>query len=499
MTGSQHPSASSTTDDLSPESLPGQESGATAPAVTDWIERTLAAAASGTDARDALADCVVIVDDLSQANLRWANNSLTTNGQMHSRNATVIAITGGDTDRAAGVRSGPVNGVADLLGLLEQAASVAAASDPAEDAMPLIDGGIDPDYNEPATGTTIEIFTDLAPALGQAFSRATEASELLFGFAEHQLTTTWLGSSAGTRRRHRQPMGRIELNAKDTDLVGSAWTGRATADFTDIDVTALYAEASTRLGWSSNRIDLPAGRYETLLPPSALADLMIYALWSMSARDAVEGRNAFASKADPGSTRIGEKLAGTGVRMSSDPGAAGLESAPFAIVRASAGGEYSVFDNGAPVDRVDWISDGALTELIRTRAVARDQDAGFAYPTENLVIEGSGSSSLEEMIAATERGLLLTCLWYIREVDAETLLLTGLTRDGVYLIENGEVVGAVNNFRFNESPVELLGRISEYGASEKTLCREWNDWFTLTAVPPARVPDFNMSTVSAAH
>jgi predicted Zn-dependent protease len=102
------------------------------------------------------------------------------------------------------------------------------------------------------------------------------------------------------------------------------------------------------------------------------------------------------------------------------------------------------------------------------------------------------------MIARTERGLLLTCLWYIREVDPERLLLTGLTRDGVYLIENGRVSGAVNNFRFNESPLELLGRISEVGRTEKVLCREWNDFFNRTAMPPIRVPDFNMSTVSQA-
>jgi predicted Zn-dependent protease len=102
------------------------------------------------------------------------------------------------------------------------------------------------------------------------------------------------------------------------------------------------------------------------------------------------------------------------------------------------------------------------------------------------------------MIASTERGLLLTCLWYIREVDPEKLLLTGLTRDGVYLIEGGRVVGAVNNFRFNESPVDLLQRITEVGRSEHTLCREWNDFFNRTIMPPIRVPDFHMSTVSQA-
>jgi predicted Zn-dependent protease len=102
------------------------------------------------------------------------------------------------------------------------------------------------------------------------------------------------------------------------------------------------------------------------------------------------------------------------------------------------------------------------------------------------------------MIAATERGLLLTCLWYIREVDLETLLLTGLTRDGVYLIEGGEVAGLVTNFRFNESPVDLLGRLGEVGRTEIALPREWSDWFTRAAMPPIRVGDFNMSTVSQA-
>src|ERR1035441_3165507 len=112
--------------------------------------------------------------------------------------------------------------------------------------------------------------------------------------------------------------------------------------------------------------------------------------------------------------------------------------------------------------------------------------------------EGPGRASLDDMIASTGRGLLLTCLWYIREVDPQTLLLTGLTRDGVYLVENGEVVGAVNNFRFNESPVAMLGRLAEVGTTVPTLPREWGDYFTRTAMPPARVEGFNMSSVSQA-
>ena len=145
-----------------------------------------------------------------------------------------------------------------------------------------------------------------------------------------------------------------------------------------------------------------------------------------------------------------------------------------------------------------WVRDGVLTQLVRNRAQAARTGQPATPPADNLLLEGGGTASLADMVARTERGLLLTCLWYIREVDPERLLLTGLTRDGVYLIEDGEVVGAVNNFRWNESPIDLLGRISEVGATEVTLCREWNDYFNRTAMPPIRVPDFNMSTVSQA-
>ena len=117
---------------------------------------------------------------------------------------------------------------------------------------------------------------------------------------------------------------------------------------------------------------------------------------------------------------------------------------------------------------------------------------------DNLLMEAGGTGGLEDLIRSTGDGLLLTCLWYIREVDPQSLLLTGLTRDGVYKVEGGEVVGVVNNFRFNESPVDLLSRITEAGGTELCLPREWNDYFTRTAMPALRVADFNMSSVSKA-
>src|ERR1019366_3693353 len=117
----------------------------------------------------------------------------------------------------------------------------------------------------------------------------------------------------------------------------------------------------------------------------------------------------------------------------------------------------------------------------------------------NVVLEAPGASgTVEDLVARTERGLLLTCLWYIREVDAATMLLTGLTRDGVYVIEDGRVVGATTNFRFNESPVDLMARATEVGGSVRAFGREFGEYLNRTRVPPLRIPDFNMSSVSQA-
>ncbi|NBE52346.1 metallopeptidase TldD-related protein [Streptomyces boluensis] len=438
--------------------------------------------------------CVVIADEESTANLRWAANALTTNGVTRGRTLTVIATVDGAEGTASGVVSRSAVTADDLADIVRAAEAAARSAGPAEDARPLVSGGeASADFTEAPATTSSEVFARFAPALGEAFARARGGGRELYGFANHEMTSSYLGTSTGLRLRHDQPNGTLELNAKSPDRTRSAWAGRATRDFTDVDPAALDAELATRLGWAERRVELPAGRYETLLPPSAVADLLIYQYWSSGARDAVEGRTVFSTPG--GGTRLGEKLSELPLTLRSDPREPGLESAPFVLAHSS-GDDASVFDNGLPLGPTDWLRDGALTHLLSTRHSADLTGLPLAPSVDNLILDGGGERSLDEMVAATERGLLLTCLWYIREVDPASLLLTGLTRDGVYLVENGEVVGEVNNFRFNESPVGLLGRVTEAGRTEKTLPREWGDWFTRAAMPPLRVADFNMSSVS---
>lgn len=448
------------------------------------VERTLGAGRH-------LHGCVVLVRESSEAVLRWANSTMTTNGHTTSGEVTVIALVAVEGGTAAGVVSSSVSVTdpAQLDDLVRAAEASARDAGPATDAMPLPPASdTDPTWDDAAQETSIGVFGALAGGLAEVL----RGPQRQYGFASHETTTTWLGTSAGVRRRWVQPTGSVELNAKTPDLSGSAWVGASTPDFAGVDVVALAAQAARRLDWGRRRVALPARRYETILPPSAVADLMIYLAWSMDGRPAHEGRSALAG---PDGTRVGEKL-GLPLTLACDPAAPGLAYAPFLAATRSGEG-LSVFDNGAPTRRTEWIRDGVVSELGYSRSEADEFGAAFTPPGDNLLLTGGGDTSIEEMVGRTERGLLLTCLWYIRLVDPATLLLTGLTRDGVYLVEGGEIVGEVDhNFRFNHSPLDVLRTATEVGATERTLPREWKDWFTRTAMPPVRVPDFTMSSVS---
>ena len=441
--------------------------------------------------------CIVVGSEHTETNLRWAANNLTTNGQMASRSVTVISIFDGAAGPSAGVVTRSVTSAAEVPDLVTASELAARKAGPADDAAPLVQPyETDDDWSADPARTSVAVFERFADGLGAAFAVSSRRDRLLFGFAEHSLTSTFVASSTGLRRRFDQPTGRVELNAKSADYRRSAWNGVHTRDFTDVDIGGLTEVLNTRLDWAATTHELPPGRYETILPPTAVADLMLDAYWTASARDAEEGRSVFSRSG--GDTRIGERLSELPLTLRSDPDEPGLRCAPFEVATASAAGLQSVFDNGAPVEACSWITNGELSELIRTRSWAARTGAPSRLFVDNLILDGAGTASLDDMIANTERGLLLTSLWYIREVDPQTLLLTGLTRDGVYLVENGTVQGAVNNFRFNESPVALLGRITEIGRTVPTLPREWADYFTRAAMPPVRVPDFNMSTVSQA-
>lgn len=446
-------------------------------AAHELVERAIAAGRPGDQV-------VAIVDDTAHAHLRRAGDVTTSAAHVLDRQVHVVVTTPG----AAGMLSAGVvsaGGVLDATAvrdLVEAASTVARRSAADVDPLPPADHPPASDWGEPAVTPPAGVLGGLAaelPAAARGFT--------VHCYAEQEVRTTWLGTSAGVRRRHVQPSGVVELTARTA--TSSAWVGVDLPDLSDLSPHPLLDELRLRLGWGATRIDVPPGRHEVLLPPSCTADLLKHLYRSAGGRDAADGRTAFS--APDGGTRLGDRVAALPVTLRSDPAHEGVECDPFVVTRVS-GADTSVADNGLALGPTNWITDGVLTALVHTRSSARHAGHPVTPRIGNLVLEGppGGRPPLPEMIASTRDGLLLTSLWYLREVDARAARLTGLTRDGVYVVRDGEVIGATDDFRFNESPLRLLDRITEIGPTSVTLPREPDDERPRTAMPPVRVADF---------
>jgi len=456
----------------------------------ELVERGVAAAdAAGADA------CIVLVEEGSHADVRFAQNTTTTNGVHRARSVSVVTMAAGSvgTSRQTGVV-----GTAGVDDMVAAALADAREAPPAEDAFPLVEpwgGTLGRDFGLAPEETDAAILDGVLSSLSGAFGRARARDAVLAGFAELDVMTLYLGSSTGVRLSHLQPTGAVNLVGRTTDGKGSAWVGEPSIT---PSMEVMEREIWRRLDWAKRQVSLEAGRYEVILPPSGVGDMMAELAYAgLGGRDAEDGRTVFSREG--GGTRVGDRIASLPFTLFSDPFEAGVECAPFVAAEASSS-EVSVFDNGLPVRRVDWLHEGVLAHLRYHRAGAAKSGVEVAPTFDNLVLHcaGAAGGSVDDMVARTERGLLLTCLWYIREVDPATLLLTGLTRDGVYMIEDGAVVGAANNFRFNESPVDLLARATEVGTPVRALGREFGEYLNRLIMPPLRIPDYNMSSVSQA-
>jgi predicted Zn-dependent protease len=423
-------------------------------------------------------------------NVRGAHNTVTTNGDSDEVQLSVVSFIG---RRVASVTR--THFPSERLEAIVRESEAACERRPeAPDYMPLLAGTGQPaDWRQPPADADIRVFDPLVPQLAELYANARRANIATFGYAESQTATTLLASSTGLRRRHTEQIGKVEITAKTPDFARSSWVGQVTSNFLDIRLNAMLDTLQQRLGWAARRIDMPAGSYEVLLEPSCTADLAIASYWMMMRRDADEGRSPYSRPG--GGTRIGDRLFGD-LTMYSDPLEPSIQSAPFCY-GVDSGGASSVFDNGLAQTKTEWVRDGVLQHLITPRYWAAKAGQAPVVPyVNNLVVSGNGAS-LADMIGQTDRALLVTCFWYIRTVDPQTALLTGLTRDGVFLVERGEVTGAVNNFRWNMSPIAAFAQATQVGSSGMALPRE-HDEFLRSKAPALRIERFNMSSVSEA-
>jgi len=274
----------------------------------------------------------------------------------------------------------------------------------------------------------------------------------------------------------------LTTTVRTPDGTGSGWAGVGFNDWTRLNPGELADRAIRKATLSRNPKAVEPGKWTVILEPTAVANLVQLMVGSMDARQADEGRSFFSKQG--GGNKLGEKVVDQRVQIVTDPAS---EIAPA--------GSFN--GQGMPNRRMVWIENGTVANLNYSRFWAQrqgKQPTGFA---DGFAMSG-GNTSIEEMIRSTERGLLVTRLWYIRPVDPRTILFTGLTRDGTFLVENGQITTAVKNLRWNESPVFMLNNLEAMSAPVRVSASESGDAGNAVVVPAVKARDFTFTSLSDA-
>jgi predicted Zn-dependent protease len=420
--------------------------------------------------------CIVKLDGRDGANLRFARGDATTNGAI-SKLSVRVESHFGKRSGAAEASGRDAEALADAVVRSEEIARLAPEN---RERMP----PLGPQTYDAAAGydaATAAVRTDrlaaeAKPIIAAAQDRNVDAA----GYATAHQSFTAVATSAGLFAHEPRTAAEFTMTARNRTGTWSGWAGVSETRFSRLDMGRIGARAIDKGARDAAPVALDPGKYTVILEPSAVCDLVGWMFWQMGARGADEGRSFFARKG--GGNRIGEKLFADTVTIVSDP------ADPVAPEPTFAG-------NGEPRRRTVWVEGGVLKNLEYGRYWA--QKTGHApTPRPHGFVMTGGNASVDDMVRDTKRGVLVTRFWYIRMLDAQKLVLTGLTRDGNFLIEDGRIVGPTNNFRFNESPVAVLANVLALGASERTRGGENED--SLCAAPTLLVKDFTFSSRSDA-
>jgi predicted Zn-dependent protease len=327
-----------------------------------------------------------------------------------------------------------------------------------------------PNWSERTAGMTA---TDRAQVAAGSIRPAKAANCVAAGFLEDSAGWNARMSSTGNFGYHRSTSADFSVTVRTDDALGSGYGASDSHDFGAMDHESASRIAIEKAVASRSTRAIEPGKYTVILEPLASVGLLQFMWGGFNARSADEGRS-FLSKAG-GGTRLGEQLFGEEVTVTSDPWNPLVPGAPYA-------------GDGQPQQATTWIEKGVVKNLACPRFWAQKTNREALPGPSNIIMQG-GTASTEELIRGTERGVLVTRTWYIRSVDQQTVLVTGLTRDGTFYVENGRIVHAVKNFRFNESPVIMLNNIDALGAPVRT---------GGNLIPPMRVRDFTFSSLSDA-
>jgi len=420
----------------------------------------------------------VTINSGSTGNTRFAANQITTGGDVTDTTVTVTTAFG------RRVASSTTNRLDDEG--LRTAVQTSERLAPLSPEDPEYLGELGP-VAVPERDAVVPTTRDLGPdararAAAEVTALAARRGLVATGYTEHRTGSSAVMTTRGHFAYQASSNANFTTTVRTADGAGSGWAGTGFFDWSALDARALGETASEKAERSSGARDVEPGRWVTILEPTAVANMVGLMMGSLGARAADEGRSYFSRPG--GGTRIGERFLDERVTIWSDPLDPRVFSAPFN-------------GQGLANRRETWVEDGVLRTLAYDRFWASRQNREPTGFVSGYYMEG-GDATLDDMIRSTERGLLVTRLWYIRSVDPRTILFTGLTRDGTFMIENGRVAYPVKNLRWNESPVFMLSNIEMMGAPVRVSPSESSEIAPAVVVPALKVRDFTFTSVSDA-
>jgi predicted Zn-dependent protease len=414
-----------------------------------------------------------------RGHVRFARNTATTAG---ASSGVSLAITSSVGKRAGTVTTAQFDDES-LRRAVRSAEEIARLSPENPEAMPVLGA----QSFTPGRGFFDEVANASADwrasSVETAIALSKQREVVSAGFVETQASWQAVASSKGLFGYDRYTAVDYNLTARTPDGTGSGWASRSYNELRLLDPAKLAGAAIDKAARTKAPVGIEPGKYAVVLEPAAVADLLATLVFALDARQADEGRSPFTKKG--GGNRIGERVFDQKVQIYSDP------AHPLAPTVG--------FDNeGLPTVKDVWIDKGVLKNLSYTRFWAEKMGAQPTSGPTNLIMDG-GTSTMEELIAGVERGVLVTRFWYVRSVDPQTILVTGLTRDGLFLIERGRVTRPVKNLRWNESPIVAFNNLDAMTPAERTVSGEGIGGAGLSVVcPAARIREFTFSSSSDA-
>jgi predicted Zn-dependent protease len=427
-------------------------------------------------------EMLLVVNGSERGNVRFARNTATTSG---ASSGTSLAITASFGKRSGTVTTAQFDDES-LQRAVRSAEEIARLSPENPEAMPVLGphaftpGGA---YFEDVANASADW---RAASVETAIALSRKQDVVTAGFVETQAGMQTVASSKGLFAYDRYTAADYNLTARTPDGTGSGWASKSFNELRLLDPARLATAAIDKAARTKDPVAIEPGKYTVVLEPAAMADLLAFMLFSGFARQADEGRSYYSKKG--GGNRIGDQILDPKVQVYSDP------AHPLAPT--------ITFDNeGLPIEKNMWVEKGVLKDLFYSRFWAQKMGKKPTAGPLNLIMDG-GAATMDELIAGVERGVLVTRFWYIRPLDPQTILVTGLTRDGLFLIERGKVTRPVKNMRWNESPIVAFNNLDAMTPAERVVSGEGiggGGGFNVSVVcPAARIREFTFSSLSDA-